>query len=114
QGGGKDSSQKHRSRAGASGFPFLLPPQPGHLPVRELIQLTWSDCQRVGEETVALRIKGKRFSGFQLVFSWELLTWQLLSKRAFASRYQSLRGGEGFDEGPRAQHCPVFKGLHSR
>jgi integrase len=25
----------------------------------ELIQLTWSDCQRVGEEIVALRIKGK-------------------------------------------------------
>jgi integrase len=35
----------------------------------ELIQLTWSDCQRVGEEIVALRIKGKMFSGFQLVFS---------------------------------------------
>ena len=25
----------------------------------ELIRLTWSDCQRVGEEIVALRIKGK-------------------------------------------------------
>src|SRR5258705_5818765 len=25
----------------------------------ELIQLTWSDCQRMGEEIVALRIKGK-------------------------------------------------------
>jgi integrase len=47
----------------------------------ELIQLRWSDCQRVGEEIVALRIKGKMFSGFQLVFSYELLTWQLLSKR---------------------------------
>ena len=46
----------------------------------ELIQLTWSDCQRVGEEIVALRIKGKMFSGFQLVFLYELLTWQLLSK----------------------------------
>ena len=27
QGGGKDSSQKHRSLAGTSGIPFLLPPQ---------------------------------------------------------------------------------------
>jgi integrase len=35
----------------------------------ELIQLSWADCQRVGEEIVALRIKGKMFSGFQLVFS---------------------------------------------
>jgi integrase len=25
----------------------------------ELIQLTWSDCQRVGEDIVALRIRGK-------------------------------------------------------
>jgi integrase len=25
----------------------------------ELIQLRWSDCQRVGEEIVALRIKGR-------------------------------------------------------
>jgi site-specific recombinase XerD len=47
----------------------------------ELIQLIWIDCQRVGEEIVALRIKGKMFSGFQLVFLCELLTWQLLSKR---------------------------------
>ena len=46
----------------------------------ELIQLTWAGCQRVGEEIVALRIKGKMFSGFQLVFLYELLTWQLLSK----------------------------------
>ena len=28
----------------------------------ELIQLTWSDCQRVGEEIVALRIKGREAS----------------------------------------------------
>ena len=27
----------------------------------ELIQLTWSDCQRVGEEIVALRIRGSVF-----------------------------------------------------
>ena len=39
----------------------------------ELIQLTWADCQ-TGKEIVALRIKGKMFSAFQLVFSYELLT----------------------------------------
>ena len=38
----------------------------------ELIQLTWSDCQRVGEEIVALRIKGKG-SVFQDVGSHEII-----------------------------------------
>ena len=36
----------------------------------ELIQLAWADCQRVGEEIVALRIKGKG-SVFQDVGFWE-------------------------------------------
>jgi integrase len=36
----------------------------------ELIQLNWADCQAVvRKEIVALRLKGKMFSGFQLVFS---------------------------------------------
>src|SRR4029077_15547787 len=65
----------------ALAFPLTNPLFQTACRFEELIQLTWSDCQRVGEEIVALRIKGKMFSGFQLVFSYELLTWQLLSKR---------------------------------
>jgi integrase len=50
----------------------------------ELIQLTWSDCQRVGEEIVALRIKGKG-SIFQDVpvpgrLSQALLEWKVLQE----------------------------------
>jgi integrase len=33
----------------------------------ELIRLTWSDCQRVGEEIVALRIRGAIVSGPAIV-----------------------------------------------
>ena len=39
--------------------------------------------------------------------------WRNFS-RSGPSRYQSLRCGEGFHEGPRARQCPVFKGLQSR
>src|SRR6267142_4650630 len=46
--------------------------------------------------------------------SRQVLSMEELLPLAFASRCQSLRGGEGFQEGPRAQHCPVFKGLQSR
>ena len=50
----------------------------------ELIQLTWSDCQRVGEEIVALRIKGKG-SVFQDVpvpgrLSAALLEWKVVQE----------------------------------
>ena len=46
--------------------------------------------------------------------SRQTLSMEELLPLAFASRYQSLRGGEGFQEGPRARQCPVFKGLQSR
>ena len=66
----------------------------------ELIQLTWSDCQRVGEEIVALRIKGKG-SVFQDVpvpgrLSAALLEWKALQRfkgrRIMATRRNRLRG----------------------
>src|SRR4029434_1327873 len=46
--------------------------------------------------------------------SRQFLSVEELLPLAFASRYQSLRGGEGFHEGPRARQCPVYKGLQSR
>ena len=51
----------------------------------KLTQLTWSDCQRVGEEIVALRIKGKG-SVFQDVpvpgrLSAALLEWKALQEK---------------------------------
>ena len=56
----------------------------------ELIQLTWSDCQRVGEEIVALRIKGRESlpgcAGYR-VLSQALKEWKTIQERAL-SRYQ--------------------------
>jgi integrase len=56
----------------------------------ELIQLTWSNCQRVGEEIVALRIKGKG-SVFQEVpvpgrLSAALLEWKALHEKSKGRR----------------------------
>ena len=65
----------------------------------ELIQLTWSDCQRVGEEIVALRIKGKG-SVFQDVpvpgrLSAALLEWKALQEK-FKGRRIMAPGGIAF------------------
>jgi integrase len=65
----------------------------------ELIQLTWSDCQRVGEEIVALRIKGKG-SVFQHVsvpgrLSTALLEWKALQEE-FKGRRIMAPGGIAF------------------
>ena len=65
----------------------------------ELIQLTWSDCQRVGEEIVALRIKGKG-SVFQDVpvpgrLSAALLEWKALQEN-FKGRRIMAPGGIAF------------------
>jgi integrase len=65
----------------------------------ELIQLTWSDCQRVGEEIVALRIKGKG-SVFQDVpvpgrLSQTLLDWKAIQER-FKGRRILAPGGIAF------------------
>src|SRR6267142_2020555 len=46
--------------------------------------------------------------------SRQTLSMEELLPLSFASRYQSLRGGESFQEGPCARPCPVFKGLQSR
>src|SRR6478735_2375396 len=46
--------------------------------------------------------------------SRQTLSMEELLPLAFASRCQSLRGGESFHEGPSARQCPVFKGLQSR
>src|SRR6478672_3245729 len=65
----------------------------------ELIQLMWSDCQRVGEEIVALRIKGKG-SVFQDVpvpgrLSAALLEWKALQEK-FKGRRIMAPGGIAF------------------
>ena len=65
----------------------------------ELIQLTWSDCQRVGEEIVALRIKGKG-NVFQDVpvpgrLSAALLEWKALQEK-FKGRRILAPGGIAF------------------
>jgi integrase len=65
----------------------------------ELIQLTWSDCQRMGEEIVALRIKGKG-SVFQDVLvpgrlSAELLEWKAIQE-GFKGRRILAPGGIAF------------------
>jgi integrase len=65
----------------------------------ELIQLTWSDCQRVGEEIVALRIKDKG-SVFQDVpvtgaLSQSLKEWKALQE-TFKSRRILRPGGIDF------------------
>src|SRR5258705_987718 len=62
----------------------------------ELIQLTWSDCQRVGEEMVALRIKGKG-SVFQDVpvpgrLSAALLEWKALQEKCKGRRIMAPGG----------------------
>ena len=65
----------------------------------ELIQLTWSDCQRAGEEIVALRIKGKG-SVFQDVpvpgrLSAALLEWKSIQEE-FKGRRIMAPGGIAF------------------
>ena len=65
----------------------------------ELIQLTWADCQRVGEEIVALRIKG-RGSVFQDVpvparLSAALLEWKAIQED-FKGRRILFPGGIDF------------------
>jgi integrase/recombinase XerC len=65
----------------------------------ELIKLTWSDCQRVGEEVVALRIKGKG-SVFQDVpvtgaLSQALKEWKALQE-GFKGRRILAPGGITF------------------
>ena len=65
----------------------------------ELIQLAWSDCQRVGEEIVALRIKGKG-SVFQDVpvtgrLSAALLEWKAVQE-TFKGRRILASGGIAF------------------
>ena len=62
-------------------------------------QLTWSDCQRVGEEIVALRIKGKG-SVFQDVpvpgrLSAALLEWKAVQEK-FKGRRIMAPGGIAF------------------
>ena len=62
----------------------------------ELIQFTWSDCQRVGEEIVALRIKGKG-SVFQDVpvpgrLSAALLEWKALQEKIKGRRIMAPGG----------------------
>jgi len=56
----------------------------------ELIQLTWSDCQRVGEEIVALRIKGKG-SVFQDVPVPERLSAALLEWKGVQEGFKGRR-----------------------
>ena len=80
-------------------------PTPSSRPCRldELIQLTWSDCQRVGEEIVALRIKGKG-SVFQDVpvtgrLSAALLEWKALQEK-FKGRRILAPGGIAFAGSP--------------
>ena len=65
----------------------------------ELIQLTWTDCQAVGKEIVALRIKGKG-SVFQDVpvtgaLSAALLEWKAIQE-AFKARRIRFPGGIAF------------------
>jgi integrase len=65
----------------------------------ELIQLTWSDCQAVGKEIVALRIKGKG-SVFQDVpvagtLSAALLEWKEIQE-GFKARRVMAPGGIAF------------------
>ena len=65
----------------------------------ELIQLTWSDCQRVGEVIVGLRIKGKG-SVFQDVpvagrLSQALLEWKSIQE-GFKGRRIMAPGGIAF------------------
>jgi len=65
----------------------------------ELIQLIWSDCQRVGEEIVVLRIKGKG-SVFQDVpvpgrLSAALLEWKSIQE-GFKGRRIMAPGGIAF------------------
>ena len=78
----------------------------------ELIQLTWSDCQRVGEEIVALRIKGKG-SVFQDVpvpgrLSAALLEWKALQENVKGRRIMAP-GGIAF-----AASQFVFAGFRAR
>jgi integrase len=78
----------------------------------ELIQLIWSDCQRVGEEIVALRIKGKG-SVFQDVpvpgrLSQALLEWKTLQEK-FKGRRILAPGGIAF-AGSQFVVCGVFRG----
>ena len=56
----------------------------------ELIQLTWSDCQRVGEKIVALRIKGKG-SIFQDVPVTSALSQALLEWKAVQEEFKGRR-----------------------
>jgi integrase len=65
----------------------------------ELIQVTWTDCQAVGKEIVALRIKGKG-SVFQDVpvtsaLSAALLEWKEIQK-SFKARRIRFPGGIAF------------------
>ena len=65
----------------------------------ELIQLTWADCQAVGKEIVALRIKGKG-SVFQDVpvtgaLSAALLEWKAIQE-SFKARRIRFPGGIAF------------------
>ena len=65
----------------------------------ELIRLTWSDCQKVGKEIVALRIKGKG-SVFQDVpvpgrLSAALLEWKAIQE-GFKGRRILAPGGIAF------------------
>jgi integrase len=65
----------------------------------ELIQLTWGDCQRVGEEIVALRIRGKG-SVFQDVpvtgaLSQALKEWKAIQEK-FKGRRILAPGGIAF------------------
>jgi integrase len=64
-----------------------------------LIQLTWSDCQKVGEEMVALRIKGKgnvfRMCPFPVRLSAALLEWKALQEK-FKGRRIMAPGGIAF------------------
>jgi len=84
----------------------------------ELIQLTWVDCQAVGKEIVALRIKGKG-SVFQDVpvtgaLSAALLEWRGIQEGFKARRIRSPEGSPSPDRslclrGIRASHFPTVR-----
>jgi integrase len=80
----------------------------------ELIQLSWADCQRVGEEIVALRIKGKG-SIFQDVPVPERLSAALLEWKRVQEKYKGRESfaPEGSTSRGRSLCLPGIRGLHS-
>ena len=77
----------------------------------ELIQLSWADCQRVGEEIVALRIKGKG-SVFQDVPVPARLSHALLEWKGVQEAFRDAGSGPRRDRlrGVAVCVCGVFRG----